>query len=107
MADDYDNGTADERRSAGRRRSDEVIAYRLHVAEGEIATLERRLDKMVSREELGDRLDAFGARLRIEYVPRDEHRQKRDWNLRIWLGAISVGGLLVAAGELLIALRIN
>lgn len=103
MGDDYGGP---ERRTTAGRRSDDIITWRLATVEADVQSIERRVDNAVLRPELNDRFRAFGEQLAVEYVPRREHQADRDWTLRLWLGALSAAGLLIAAGELVIALRL-
>jgi hypothetical protein len=78
------------------RRAEDVVGWRLGSLENEVQSLERRVDQAVTRDELADRFRARDAILAREYIPRAEQQNKRDWNLRLWLGLISAGQLLIA-----------
>jgi hypothetical protein len=96
VADDLYDGP--ERRNAPLgRRVEDVVGWRLGTLENDLQHVELRMDKAVTREELEERFRARDAILAREYVPRSEHQEKRDWNLRIWLGLISLGQLIIAA----------
>jgi hypothetical protein len=102
MGDDYENGG--ERRAPGRDARD-VLFWRLRTVEADVEALERRADSLVTHAQLAETFKARDAILAREFVPRSEQQQSRDWKLRLWLGTISVAGLLIAAGELLIAVK--
>jgi hypothetical protein len=95
--DDDDYGGPERRRTSLGRRSEDVVGWRLGTLENDLQHVELRLDKVVMREELEQRFSARDAHLAREYVPRRELQEKRDWNLRIWLGLISLGQLIIAA----------
>jgi hypothetical protein len=89
------NGYDGPERRNERRRAEDVVGWRLGTLEADAQALERRVDHSVSRDELAEILKARDAIFDTRYIPRGEQQQRRDANLRLWLGLISAGQLVL------------
>lgn len=90
MGDDYDG--PERRRSPRSNRGEALVAWRLGGLEHSQEEHDRRMDKLVTREELKENY-ATRAEIARDFLPRNENTARREWNLRILTVALAMANV--------------